>query len=204
VDGRMPEIYFSPDLGGYGWCFRKGSYLNVGLGHLDARDLPRRCRTFLAFLRDGQRVPDALPGAWPGHAYRLFAAGRRAAAVPGVLLAGDAAGLAYAESGEGIRPAVESGLMAAEVIIRHGGQVPARAAAIYERGLARRYGRGLAGAAAAALLPGAVSRALAPLALGTPWLTRHLVFDRWFLHAHVPPLAGSPRPAAAASAPLVP
>ena len=34
----------------------------------------------------------------------------------GVLIIGDAAGLAYAESGEGIRPAIESGLMAAQII----------------------------------------------------------------------------------------
>ena len=189
VDGQMPEIYFSPDLGGYGWCFRKGHYLNVGLGHLDAHDLPRRCLAFLAFLRDEHRVPDAVPTAWPGHAYRLFDAGRGVAAAPGVLLAGDAVGLAYAESGEGIRPAVESGLMTAEVILENRGQVSARAGKTYERRLARRYGRGLAAGAAAALVPGAISRALAPLALRSRWVTRHLVLDRWFLHAHVPPLA---------------
>ena len=27
-----------PDLRGYGWCFRKGEYLNVGLGRLVLRD----------------------------------------------------------------------------------------------------------------------------------------------------------------------
>jgi flavin-dependent dehydrogenase len=29
-----PELYFCRDLKGYGWCFRKGQYLNVGLGRL--------------------------------------------------------------------------------------------------------------------------------------------------------------------------
>ena len=39
----------------------------------------------------------------------------------GVLLIGDAAGMAYSPSGEGIRPAVESGLLAADVILEAAG-----------------------------------------------------------------------------------
>ena len=35
----------------------------------------------------------------------------------GVLLIGDSAGLAYSQSGEGIRPAIESGLLAAKAIV---------------------------------------------------------------------------------------
>ena len=30
--GEIPELYFCQDLAGYGWCFRKGNYLNIGLG----------------------------------------------------------------------------------------------------------------------------------------------------------------------------
>ena len=41
VLGDAPELYFCRDLKGYGWCFRKGEYLNVGLGRLDRRSLPR-------------------------------------------------------------------------------------------------------------------------------------------------------------------
>ena len=34
VAAERPELYFCPDLAGYGWCFRKGDYVNVGLGRL--------------------------------------------------------------------------------------------------------------------------------------------------------------------------
>src|SRR4030095_16856743 len=30
TDASTPELYFSRDLQGYGWCFRKQDYLNVG------------------------------------------------------------------------------------------------------------------------------------------------------------------------------
>ena len=51
---------------------------------------------------------------------RALAAGRWSA--PGVLTIGDAAGLAYPESGEGIRPAIESGRLAAQILIEAGGR----------------------------------------------------------------------------------
>ena len=40
----------------------------------------------------------------------------------GILLAEDSAGLAYSQSGEGIRPAVESGLLAADMIFAARGE----------------------------------------------------------------------------------
>jgi len=47
------------------------------------------------------RVPAGFPGAWMGHAYLLYGTPRRRVHDQGVLLAGDAAGLAYPASGEG-------------------------------------------------------------------------------------------------------
>ena len=29
---ERPELFFCSDMKGYGWCFRKGDYLNIGLG----------------------------------------------------------------------------------------------------------------------------------------------------------------------------
>ena len=46
----------------------------------------------------------------------------RRAVDDGVLLVGDAAGLAYPQSGEGIRPAVQSGLFAARTIVEAAGR----------------------------------------------------------------------------------
>ncbi len=59
------------------------------------------------------RIPADLPGKFKGHAYLLYAHGNRPVIGDGVMIIGDAAGLAYTQSGEGIRPAIESGLMAA-------------------------------------------------------------------------------------------
>src|SRR5436309_10131092 len=38
---EQPELYFCRDLKGYGWCFRKQNFLNVGFGRLDRHSLPK-------------------------------------------------------------------------------------------------------------------------------------------------------------------
>ncbi len=38
VAPQSPELYFCDDLLGYGWCFRKGNHLNVGLGRVGHPD----------------------------------------------------------------------------------------------------------------------------------------------------------------------
>jgi geranylgeranyl reductase family protein len=120
VDPEIPELYFCEDLKGYGWIFRKGEVLNVGFGRADAAGFPEKARAFAAYLAARGRVPAGLPGRWLGHAYLLYDARRPRLVDDGVLLVGDAAGLAYAQSGEGIRPAVESGLLAAGAIAAAG------------------------------------------------------------------------------------
>ena len=102
---------------GYGWCFRKENFLNIGLGRLDAHALPQHVSSFLEFLKCKRKVGVDLPVSLPGHAYLLYRYNQRRIVGGGVLLIGDAAGLAYSQSGEGIRPAIESGLLAADAII---------------------------------------------------------------------------------------
>ncbi len=114
---ERPELYFSRDLQGYGWCFRKGRHMNIGFGRLDRRSLPKGTAEFVEFLAREGRVPPGATYKWHGHAYLLASAAGRRVVDDGVVLVGDAAGLAYPQSGEGIRPAVESGLMAAETIV---------------------------------------------------------------------------------------
>jgi hypothetical protein len=105
--GDTPELYFCADLKGYGWAFRKGDRLNVGSGASTAGALPARGRVPGAPRVHGPGPAD-LPTRWHGHAYLLYEAQRPRLVDDGALLVGDAAGLAYAASGEGIRPAVES------------------------------------------------------------------------------------------------
>jgi flavin-dependent dehydrogenase len=43
----VPELYFCRDLSGYGWCFRKGQYVNIGFGLLGRRSLPKAIAEFV-------------------------------------------------------------------------------------------------------------------------------------------------------------
>jgi flavin-dependent dehydrogenase len=129
------------------------------------------------FLERSGKAPGASRARWKGHAYLASGTGPRRLVGEGVMLIGDAAGLAYPESGEGIRPAVESGLLAAATLARAGKRPAAGDLEGYERRLRAMYppsvpARGPFSGAAAA-----IGRAL----LGSRAFTRHVVIDRWFL-----------------------
>jgi hypothetical protein len=103
-------------------------------------------------------------------------------------LAGDAAGLAYPESGEGIRPAIESGLLAAAAIVEAKGDYRRERLESYENSLRQRFGVAPHSGLLSRLLPGTAARLL-PLLLEVPWFVRRFLLDRWFLHASEPALA---------------
>ena len=182
-----PELYFAADLKGYGWIFRKGGYINLGIGRTDRQSLPKATREFVSFLRAEQRIPDAVPLAWRGHAYLLSTSSRRAVD-DGVVLVGDAAGLAYPSSGEGIRPAIESGLLAASAILGAGGDFARARLETYGAQLRSRFG---VTASARETTPwrSAVAATLAPWLFTVPWFVRHQVLNRWFLRASDPALS---------------
>jgi len=184
-----PELFFSRDLQGYGWCFRKQEHINVGFGSLDHRRLPQATEAFVAFLQSRGKIPAAASWPWRGHAYLLSEPRARRVVDAGVVLVGDAAGLAYPQSGEGIRPAIESGLMAAASILAAGGQPTAERLAPYDAWLRRRFSTGPVGRLLSRTIPAAWSEAVAPALFATPWLVRHLLLDRWFLRAQVRAMA---------------
>lgn len=185
-DNEVAQLYFCPDLKGYGWCFPKGDYLNVGLGREDSHKLSEHVQAFCNWLRARGSIPRDLPGKLHGHAYLLYPSSRRQLTGEGVLLIGDAAGLAYPQSGEGIRPAVESALMAAEVIFDAGGDYRQARLAPYVERLMARFGKRDADAPRSSWLPEKFRRRLAAKLLATRWFARHVVVDRWFLHAGQP------------------
>jgi flavin-dependent dehydrogenase len=117
IDADTPELFLTRDLKGYGWCFRKERVLNIGLGRQDRHDLTRHVRDFVGTLMAAGKVPPGLAWRWKGHAYLIHGTSRRRVIDEGMLLIGDAAGYAYPRSGEGIRPAIESGLLAAQTIV---------------------------------------------------------------------------------------
>ncbi|MBC7781658.1 MAG: NAD(P)/FAD-dependent oxidoreductase [Proteobacteria bacterium] len=194
VAPECPELYFCDDLKGYGWCFRKGDWLNVGLGREDRHRLASHVEAFCGWLLRERRVPSDLPQRFKGHAYLSYTQAPRALVGNATLLIGDAAGLAYPQSGEGIRPAIESAVFAADVIgdalCGPGARVDALALQRYSTVVQRRFGsrvqRSLQSGAAPEADPGshpsAWRQALARVALGNRWFSRHVVIDRWFLH----------------------
>jgi flavin-dependent dehydrogenase len=107
-----------------------------------------------------------------------------------VLLVGDAAGLAYPQSGEGIRPAIESGLIAASTILEAHRRYTTTGLARYEKRLRERFGtsRGRSSVVSQTLSP-QLGRVFGPWLLRTPWFVRHVLLNQWFLHAHEPALA---------------
>lgn len=201
VRPERPELYFTADLRGYGWCFRKGACINIGFGRLAGGSLPHDSEAFARFLRDRGRIPDRAGWKWRGHAYLLAERRERRVVDDHLLLIGDAAGLAYSQSGEGIRPAIESGLLAASVIAAaHGDYAKARLEP-YAEGLRRRFATPLAiQLLARAGLPAFLTPALLPRLMASPWFVRHWLLDRGFLRANEPALARRPAaPVAAAT-----
>lgn len=181
VRPEQPTLFFCDDCRGYGWCVRKGGYLNIGFGRLRDPQFRSRFDAFRGFLHARGLLPRDLPAQWPGHAYRLRADRGRTLVGEGVLLAGDAAGLALPVSGEGILPAVESGRLAARAILDAGGHCDARHLASYVDALETRYGpaRRMAGVGP---LASAIASWSGVRLLGSAWFARHVLLGRWFLH----------------------
>ncbi|MGH9739234.1 MAG: NAD(P)/FAD-dependent oxidoreductase [Candidatus Acidiferrales bacterium] len=193
IRGEVPELFFCADMKGYGWCFRKQNFLNVGLGRLDPHGLPAHVANFLAYLRKAGKVTFDLPASMLGHAYLLYSKTNRKLVDDGVLLIGDAAGLAYSQSGEGIRPAIESGLLAATVVAAAAGNYTRQELQHYRAALSARFGdsgRDVSTSVGSRLPEGWID-SLGRLLLTNVWFSRHVVLDRWFLHRNQPPLRSS-------------
>jgi geranylgeranyl reductase family protein len=188
VSEHVPELFFCQDLKGYGWCFRKGNYLNIGLGRLDKERLSSHVANFCRFLRERGKVRFDVPGKMVGHAYRVYQHTVPTLVGDGALLIGDAAGLAYPQSGEGIRPAVESGLLAADVILKAGGKYGRDELADYEARIVERLGRPQQ-SRQSGWLPASWLLFLASQLIPNRWFARHVIMDRWFLHSQQPALA---------------
>jgi len=183
----VPELYFCWDLKGYGWCLRKGDFLNIGLGREDDHGLAQQVTAFRDFLTAAGRIPADIQPRFKGHAYLLYQHARRKLIDDGVLLIGDAAGLAYTRSGEGIRPAMESGLLAAATILQAAGDYSRAGLEPYAARLESRFGpRPVRDWPA--WLPQRFRARLAKGLMNRRWFAQHVLLDRWFLHVDEPPL----------------
>lgn len=188
VSGDTPELCFCPDLCGYGWCFRKGNFLNIGLGRENERSLSDHVQAYCDFLVQMGKIPADVPRKFHGHAYRLYQHAPRKLLHDRVLLIGDAAGLAYPQSGEGIRPAIESGLLAAQLISEARGDYSGDLVGRLQTDLVSRLGARHTPGGFSSIVPSKLRGFAAGRLLATHWFARHVLLDRWFLHRHVPPL----------------
>jgi len=186
----MPELYFCNDLKSYGWCVRKGDFINIGLGREDNQSISQHVTAFKQFLLMTGRTPSDIELRFKGHAYLLYRHARRRLVDDGVLLIGDAADLAYTQSGEGIRPAVESGLLAAATILQAEGDYSRDTLEAYTCRLTSRLGTRNTHDWTD-MLPTFFKSRLAGKLLASRWFVQHLLLDRWFLHAHEPQLRSS-------------
>jgi len=182
VSPEVPELFFERDLLGYAWLVRKGSMLNVGIGRQDTHDLAGHAREFLALCESLGKLPPRTPPKRHGHAYVLYDQTKRALGGDGFVLIGDSAGLAWPQSGEGIRPAVESGLLAARAISN-------KDLASYSRDMQERFGvRNRPRPYPSDYLPRVIRTWVVEKLIGNERFARRVVLDGWFLHRDQAPL----------------
>lgn len=185
--GVRPELWFCPDLAGYAWCFRKGNFLNVGMGREGGDGLTAQIKEFCESLRATGKVPPRMPRALHGHAYVLGSSSKRPRVRDRVLLIGDAAGLAYEQSGEGIRPAVESGLMAAAAIQAAHGDYSESSLKRFGERMEQRFGSGKN--RHRSLFPRKIREWAASKLIQNHWFAKRVVIERWFLRSELPRVA---------------
>jgi geranylgeranyl reductase family protein len=189
IKEEVPELFFLPDLMGYGWVFRKGDYLNIGLGREDKNKLSSHVKTFCQYLTQQGKIPADVTAKYNGHAYLLYNHAVREMVADNVLLIGDSAGLAYPQSGEGIRPAVESAILAADVIRDCAGDYSKEKLQAYNDLMEQRFGKRLPGPDLLESLPMFVKRIFASQLMKTQWFTKNVVTDKWFLQSHQTPMS---------------
>lgn len=185
--GDTPELWFCRDLKGYAWVFRKGNFLNIGLGREDNHQLTEHLEAFVQDMKQSRRIPSDLPGRFKGHAYLLYGHAQRPLLDDGVLLIGDAAGLAYTQSGEGIRPAIESALIAAKVIL-NAPDYSASSLQRYSEQISKRFGHRAAEQERGFEVPDWLKQPIASTLMRSHWFTQKVVTEKWFLHQEIPPL----------------
>lgn len=183
IPAETPALYFCRDMKGYGWLFRKGNFLNIGLGRMDKCNLARHTSEFCNFLKQRGDLTADFKANFQGHAYLLYnRENGRCCTGDGTLLIGDSAGLAHPQSGEGILPAIESALLAADTILAANGDYRSGNLEPYRTALADRFD------ATKSKMPSTpaysrISRFLGARLLSSSWFTRHIVLDSWFLHS---------------------
>jgi flavin-dependent dehydrogenase len=182
VERDRPELFFCPDLRGYGWVFRKENYLNIGIGREAEEHLSTHVAKFVEYLRVRNKVTFPLIEKFRGHAYALRTQLPRITNEAGVVLIGDAVGLANRQSGEGIRPAIESGLICADSILGLKPEQRDQLNEVYLKRLRDHFRHGTTSSPLADWIPGSLRQFMAQRLMNSRWFARRILLDQWFLH----------------------
>lgn len=181
----IPELVYFDDLRGYGWIFRKGETINIGIGRTQNQRLKHYLELFLEEVerRGLIRLPVKVIPRFRGHPYKLHFVTPRTCVADGVLLVGDSAGLSFNYSGEGIRPAVESALMAWATLSAANGDYSCDCLVDYQRRLYAAYGKPVTGWRFRMMesLPPLFFQSIGRLIFSSSALVRTLFVDRLFL-----------------------
>ena len=184
-----PDLFFCRDLEGYGWCVRKGDYVNVGIGRRESRDFGTHVKDFLSFLEHRYGLNADGEISWRGQA--VFCSRRGTASARRCGDAGDRrcrrARLSKERRGHlpGDRIGAHRGTNAhrfGRAILRRGPSTlrdgdPEASPAVFSDAQASSRRR----------------RCRRAHASGSPMFTRRVVLDRLVLAELVPPLAHSDR-----------
>jgi hypothetical protein len=84
--------------------------------------------------------------------------------------------------------------MAAATIVRAQGNYTRSRLETYTAGLDSRFGSSHLSRLLSEVIPNGLSMTVARKLLNSPWFVRHLVIDRWFLHAQQPACCSPERP----------
>lgn len=187
VQPDRPELFFCPDLKGYGWVFRKGNFVNIGLGREGEAHLSNHVAAFVQSLAARGKIAFEIADRFHGHAYHLRTTLPRLPTEDGILLVGDAAGLAERQSGEGIRPAIESGLLAASCLLASTAQNRSELGTDYTRKLHARFDNP-GSMSLTKWMPSPLRLFAARWLMTSRWFARRVLLDRWFLHTDQTPL----------------
>jgi len=144
---KILGIFFGAVPNGYGWCFVKKGYLNIGIGAtgilLKKTGAIRTYRQFIVDLKER----GILPGDFEPARERAFPLPFKKTAsqtvFDRVLLVGDAAGFVSPVSGEGLFYGIRSGVLAAEAIKQH--KTQGKPLACYQKNWLQEFGRDLNG-----------------------------------------------------------
>lgn len=182
------ELFPEEDFYGYAWYVTKGDFVNIGIGRFNHRtkNLNEYLDKFMAKLRAMGRVQGIEEQMVPfsRHAYKLYDETYRQKVGNRFLLIGDAAGFASKWAGEGIKPAIHTGILAAKTVdfALSAGDFSPGFLSQYESECIKAYGpqEKTAFDSLASKVPDSLKKRFAGFVCTSPYLRKKLIFEAAF------------------------